>query len=85
MEKKNLNEFDRISNFKWCVLGEKMIGNEIIESKIKEKIFVKEGICEECGGFDVLSRFDDKFICNACIGLMGAIKAKKIRTRKKKK
>ena len=42
------------------------------ELKMQEKSWVKEGICEECGVFDILSRFENKFICDECRNIINS-------------
>ncbi|MCX6747982.1 MAG: CBS domain-containing protein [Candidatus Pacearchaeota archaeon] len=40
------------------------------QAKLKRKASrvkgVKDGVCEECGGFDILDRIDGKLICDNC-------------------
>jgi hypothetical protein len=62
---------------KWGVLQEDAKDIEANEIK-QERSFVKEGRCEECGVFDVLSRFSDTFICSECAKLLNM----KVRNRK---
>lgn len=35
--------------------------------KGEEREWVREGVCEECGAFDVLSRMRNTFLCNSCM------------------
>ncbi len=55
--------------------------------KLKEKKWVKEGTCEECGAFDILSRYKEMFLCSECLKLMNSNnkskKQKQKRNRKK--
>ena len=37
------------------------------KSKDKEPEAIKEGMCEECGNFDILYLEDGKLICESCI------------------
>ena len=53
-------------NDKWGVLQENLSKNIEAGELKREKVWVKEGPCDECGVFDVLSRVDDKFICAEC-------------------
>ncbi|MDO8623356.1 MAG: CBS domain-containing protein [archaeon] len=38
--------------------------------KSKEKEFTKQGICEECGGVDILYRIDGRLLCESCKDMM---------------
>jgi hypothetical protein len=55
---------------KFGALQEHLTDEEIELTEMRrERVEVKEGRCEECGVFDVLSRTEDKFICPECIRL----------------
>ena len=46
--------------------------NEVKEAKLRrlkgeEREWVREGVCEECGAFDILSRVRNDFLCNSCM------------------
>ena len=46
--------------------------NEVREAKLRrlkgeEREWVREGVCEECGAFDILSRIRNTFLCNSCM------------------
>ncbi len=55
------------------------------ELKTKETGWVKEGKCEECGGFDILSRYGDAFLCSECLRLINSKnkRSKKIKAKTK--
>ncbi len=36
------------------------------KKKKNKKRITKEGLCEECGNFDLLYKIDNKFICESC-------------------
>ena len=36
----------------------------------KNREYMHEGICEECGATDILQKIDGKLLCNTCVGLM---------------
>ncbi|UZE94040.1 MAG: hypothetical protein IB618_00490 [Candidatus Pacearchaeota archaeon] len=52
------------------------------ELKFMEKKWVKEGTCEECGGFDILSKHEGMFLCNECLKLINSNNKKHKRKRK---
>lgn len=60
---------------KFGVLQEDLTDDEIELTELrKERVEVKEGRCEECGAFDVLSRKEEAFICPACLRVFGKVK-----------
>lgn len=38
--------------------------------KAKQRDFMHEGLCEECGNHDILSKIDGRIICESCKNLM---------------
>lgn len=50
-----------------------------------EKNWVKEGFCEECGVFDVLTRHNGRFLCSKCLRSITSNNKKEKKTRKRKK
>lgn len=70
------------SKDRWGVLQENLT-EEIEASELKrEKIWVKEGECDECGAYDVLSRMEDRFICPECAKLLSNKKSKSSKNNK---
>lgn len=60
---------------KFGALQEDLTDEEIEFAELKkERVEVKEGRCEECGAFDVLSRMDETFVCPACLRMFGKTK-----------
>lgn len=41
--------------------------SEFKDLKLREKGWVKEGFCEECGAFDILSKYKGMFLCSKCL------------------
>jgi len=39
--------------------------------KQQEKRFIKEGVCEECGAYDVLFNLKGSFLCGVCKNNLG--------------
>ena len=35
--------------------------------KAKDRVFINEGICEECGNQDILQRFNGMLVCENCV------------------
>jgi len=71
MKRKNFDEDSMaMEDFRqWFMLQDTRAMNEANLKKMRseEKKWVKEGICEECGAYDVLSKFKNSFVCSACI------------------
>lgn len=38
--------------------------------KAKNREFMHEGMCEECGVTDILQKIDGRLLCNTCVGLI---------------
>ena len=73
------------SKDRWGVLQENLT-EEIEASELKrERIWVKEGECDECGAYDVLSRVEDKFICPECAKLLNSKKSRSNKNNKNNK
>ncbi len=58
---------------------------EFGELKMKERNWVKEGMCEECGGFDILSKHNGIFLCGECLALINSNNKTKKKNQKKTK
>jgi len=62
------------------VLQEDLTEDEIELTELrKERAEVKEGRCDECGAFDVLSRRGESFMCPACMRMLLAKRTSKKR------
>lgn len=45
--------------------------NEEREIRLNERL-IKEDVCEECGVFDLVMKFEGRFICGKCLSLTKA-------------
>jgi len=93
MRRKKLNEDDEMNNngmtgfTEWFVLQDtdSLKEAQFKDLKLREKKWVKEGICEECGAFDILSRYKGMFLCSECLKLINSNSKNKINKKQKQR
>ena len=85
--KKSLGNKNGMNGFtEWFALQdtEKLKEDQFRELQLKEKSWVKEGKCEECGAFDILSKHKEIFLCTECSKLINSNNKKQRKATTKK-
>ena len=90
MPKKNSNKVNGIKGFSERFVlqdTDELKEAQLRELKTRERGWVKEGQCEECGGFGILSRYKEVFLCSECLKLINSNnkKSKKVKAKTRRK